>query len=116
MNPRPLTDQEKAILLLMLKSADETALLAQLPYVIVTRHWVGDLPSVDLSVNSEAPKADVPDGPMRVQGDVMDEEGEPIGLILLWVTNGALSAMEFAWYTDDPPHEWPETPRVALKS
>ncbi len=34
--------------------------------------------------------------------------GEPVGEILVWTSDGYLTALEYAWYSDDPPVEWPD--------
>jgi hypothetical protein len=64
----------------------------------------------DLVVDTErAEPADLTDGPLPVIPFVRAEDGTHVGEILLWVTGGYLSGIEFAWVTDQPPDDWPST-------
>jgi hypothetical protein len=36
------------------------------------------------------------------------------GEILLWITEGHLSALEYAWVTDDPPTRWPRPDEMEI--
>jgi hypothetical protein len=62
---------------------------------------------LDLEVGSEAPSAVCSDGPIPVRTFVRDDEGETVGELLVWVTAGRLSALEFAWVTDEQPVSLP---------
>ena len=42
-------------------------------------------------------------------------DGEVSGLILLWVKDGVLAALEYAWYSDVPPTEWPDSVNVTVR-
>lgn len=42
-----------------------------------------------------------------IHGTVIDDSGAPIGFLLLWVDAGRLSALEYAWLTDEPPRDLP---------
>jgi len=46
----------------------------------------------------------------RVPGDcwAYDPSGEPIGTLVLWATDGYLSALELGWVTDDRPTDLPD--------
>jgi hypothetical protein len=107
--PRPLNaDEERVIRALLTPEVDECAtFVAQLPFVRVTRRWVPDLPSVDLEVLPGAPRAFTSDRLLPTRGAVLQDNGEPGGLILVWLEDGLLAGIEYAWYTDDPPSEWP---------
>jgi hypothetical protein len=45
-------------------------------------------------------------------GDVFDQDGNPIGGMMLWITNGRLSALEYWWVTDEPPSELPKLHQI----
>jgi hypothetical protein len=107
--PRPLnTDEERVIRALLTPEVDECAtLVAQLPFVRVTRRWVSDLPSVDLEVLPGAPRAFTSERLLPTSGTVLQDNGDPGGLILVWLEDGLLAGIEYAWYTDRPPREWP---------
>lgn len=55
------------------------------------------------------------DGPVPVRGDVHDRSGEPVGVLLLWVKDGALSFLEHAWYLDEMPTELPPIELVSFR-
>ncbi|WP_405178673.1 hypothetical protein OG225_32310 [Nocardia sp. NBC_01377] len=44
-----------------------------------------------------------------------DHNGSPIGEVILWVENGWLSGIEYAWYTDERPLALPQPSRIELK-
>lgn len=69
---------------------------------------VGGLPTMlELSVPEGVRSVAMPDGPLPVRAIATDEAGGPIGEVLVWVSGGRLSALEYAWYTDDPPSDIP---------
>jgi hypothetical protein len=80
---------------------------------LATAHIVGGLPTfLELSVDPASPGASYPDGRLPVTAIVTGIGGQPIGEILVWVNNGHLTGLEYAWVTDDPPDEWPSPDRV----
>ncbi len=114
--PRALTPAEHDVLTFML-SADfvgAVELRAQLPHAQVVAVWVAGLPSVDIAVPGTVAKAPVPDGEIPAGSEVRDRAGEYLGEILVWVTDGYLSALEYAWVTDDPPTRLPEVAELKL--
>lgn len=52
------------------------------------------------------------DGPIPLSMEVSNSAGDLIGELLVWVENGYLSGLEFAWWTVDPPNELPLADRV----
>ncbi|MEU2038790.1 hypothetical protein [Nocardia niwae] len=114
--PRTLTDLETSVVAKLLSSdaADASAYLAQVPFSQVVATWGVGSPSIDLVVRPSAVRVSgSPDG-IFAGGAVTDRNGEPIGEIMLWVENGWLSAIEYAWYTDERPHALPEPGRIEL--
>ncbi|MGW5457720.1 hypothetical protein [Streptomyces sp. NPDC003996] len=79
----------------------------------VAGHWGAASPSVDLAVPSRVRAAPVEDGP-PVVGTVRDGSGELVGELLVWVSGGRLSALEFTWYGDAAPAELPEPGLVTV--
>jgi hypothetical protein len=61
--------------------------------------------------DSAAPAA-VSDGPLPVSAVAYDAAEELCGELLLWVTDGYLSLLEYAWYTDEPPLGLPRPSRL----
>jgi hypothetical protein len=45
---------------------------------------------------------------------VEEPNGEPLGEIVVWVTAGYLSDLEFAWVTDDIPAAIPSPERIRV--
>jgi hypothetical protein len=72
---------------------------------------------LDLDVPTRATRIDLPDGPYQgphdeVRIEVVSEGGEHIGGILVWIKAGQLSALEYFWYTDEPPTQLPSVDRI----
>lgn len=117
MDDRPLSGDEARVLRLLLAADAETyeTLLGQLPFAHVTRVWIEGLPSIDIELAAGAPKALLQAGVLPVQGDVTNDDGEFTGLILVWVEDGGLAGLEYAWHSDDPPTARPSNERIAVK-
>lgn len=65
---------------------------------------LGGLPTmVELVVPGPLPPADVPDGPLPIRAVALDGNRSPVGEVLVWVSGGYLSAVEYAWCTDEVP-------------
>lgn len=64
---------------------------------------------------AEGARLNLSDGPLPVRTEVCDQAGDSIGEIIVWVSDGYLSALEFAWWTDMPPTELPEATRVRIR-
>lgn len=116
MNPRPaarpLSERERAILSVVLadpRTPDSILLQRQLGAARVT----SGLPTfVDIEVTDSTDRADSPDGPLPIRTIVTDECGATVGEILVWVSQGYLSGLEYAWYTDEAPTELPAPERI----
>lgn len=69
---------------------------------------------LDVTVPTDLPAVDVPDGPTPGSALVYERE-QLVGEVLVWIRNGRLIGLEQAWYTDAPPQSWPnpEAVRVA---
>lgn len=77
----------------------------------------GSITMLALSIPSSSPHIGLPDGPYQGPHDdlrigVVDNAGNDISGILLWIEAGRLSTLEYFWYTDDPPIELPPVERV----
>lgn len=69
---------------------------------------IGGTPTMlDLVVPEGAQACPLLDGPLPVRAIAVGADDEPIGEILVWITGGRLSALEYAWYTDNAPAELP---------
>lgn len=62
---------------------------------------------LDLEVPRTVPRSGCADGLLPVRALVIERDGELVGEILISVSEGYLSGLEFAWFTDEAPTEWP---------
>ncbi|WP_394613781.1 hypothetical protein JNUCC0626_28245 [Lentzea sp. JNUCC 0626] len=106
--PRPLAPSERALLARILATG-APGLLGQLDHVRVLKPWYEG--SASLDVDTTGPAAEVPDGVLPIDAPV-HVAGEYVGEILLWTAGGRLSAIEYAWVTDEPPTHLPPADRV----
>ncbi|MBF6167265.1 hypothetical protein IU486_21280 [Streptomyces gardneri] len=114
--PRMLTDLETSVVTKLLSSGVPGAseYLAQVPYSQVVATWGTGSPSVDLAVRPGAVQVSGSPEGILASGAVNDHNGSPIGEVILWVENGWLSGIEYAWYTDKRPHALPEHDQIEL--
>jgi hypothetical protein len=67
---------------------------------------------IEVDISGECPTGPWSDGPLPLSPTVLDEQGEAIGSIFVWVAGGRLSLLEQPWYRDEPPTDWPSLERV----
>lgn len=68
---------------------------------------------LDVTVPSDLPVVDVPDGP--TPGSALVYEGEQlVGELLVWIRDGRLIGLEQAWCTDERPRSWPNPEAVRV--
>ncbi|WP_225828130.1 hypothetical protein [Streptomyces naphthomycinicus] len=113
---RPLSPLEQRVLAKLLAAEFPGAreLRNQLGETRVTRRWGAESPSVDLAVPPGVPPALIEDGIIPATGTVTDDSGGLFGELLVWVSDGRLSALEFSWYGDTAPTELPDPDLVAV--
>lgn len=118
MDPRPLTEGERAVINLILANEFPGAaeLRAQVGFARVVARWAAGSASVDLEVLEGAPRSPAAAGVIPVDATVVDESGSLFGEILLWATDGYLSAIEYAWYGDEPPSALPDTGLISTEA
>lgn len=111
---RDLTPDEQALLTFILENASfegASQLAAQIPGTKVVG---GPVTMLDLEAPKDSLEAGVIDGPAPIRAFVADTQDEIDGEILIWVSHGRLSGLEFAWYTDTPPSELPRPENIRL--
>lgn len=112
---RPLAQRERAALELVISAAPTPAvrrLADQVPFVRV----VGGRPTLlDLLVVEGAAPIDLAPGPLPVGAIVESSAGQPEEEIVVWTNSGYLSGLEHAWYTGEPPREFPPTDRIRVE-
>ncbi len=106
MTTRPLTDHERSVLLHVLSVPFDGVVQLRAQAVLASASPAQG-PSLDLVVPETAPPAPRADGPVPVAADVLDDRGDYMGELLVWVTGGRLSGLEYAWVTDEPPQSLP---------
>lgn len=106
MATRPLTEHERDVQLHLL-SVPLDGVEALREQAMQAKAAGSDGPSIDLVVSDSAPRAPLADGPLPITADVVDAHEQYVGELLLWIEDGRLSALEFAWVTDEPPTTLP---------
>jgi hypothetical protein len=111
---RALTEDERDILLAIAREADKrdiAGLAAQVSLTSVT----GGLPTMlDLAVGHGVRPVSCANGPLPIGCRVIAGDGEPQGQMLVWMADGYLSALEFAWITDAAPSAMPPADRLVF--
>ena len=106
--PRELTSNEIALLRRIAGRLDDDNAGRMLAQVDAAR-VVGGLPTaLDLAVRSGAQAMTIADGPLPGRAFVTCMRGE----VLVWVCDGMLSELEYAWTCDDPPDGMPSASDV----
>lgn len=88
------------------------ALRGQVEADYALRHWIEGLPSIDIIIGESCPASSFPTESSPLSRHVQDDEGYPIGTLQLWIEAGRISALEYAWYTDDPPTDLPPNDQI----
>jgi len=113
---RGLSANERAVLDRILRGASfagASALADQIDRATV----VGGIPTLlDLEVDGSAPVSMAADGPIPVQALVEGTDGAIEGMLMIWVEGGYLSALEFAWVTDEIPPGMPAAESILVAS
>ena len=110
--PRALTEQEVELLRLLLTQGDFPGARELAVQVDETKVIGGLATLLDLDVPRAIPAAPMLDGPIPVRAFVQCQDEEAVGEVLVWVKDGYLSGLEFAWYTDTAPTEMPAPDRI----
>jgi hypothetical protein len=116
-SPRPLQPEERATLLALLSYADfdcRDALLDQVDATRVVGFCGCGCATVDLSVDA-APSTTSVAHPIPNEAVVLDEGGDAIGGVLVFVRVGYLASLEVYDYAGDPINPFPPTERLRLQ-
>ena len=116
---RPLTDEERGVLSYIFSAPfpGSAELRGQLAAARVTKNWgPAGSPSIDIFVPADSPQAQMPDGPIPAAAQVVDPDGSYLGELIVWVTSGRISALEYSWITDEPPVRLPEESWIRISS
>jgi hypothetical protein len=115
-DPRSLNAAEKAVLEHILASdfTGSSALRSQIGQAEVVATWAPGSVSVDLRVLEPVSRTSLATGLVPVDAQVLDECGEYVGELLVWVEDGVLAGLEYAWITDEMPAVLPTVERIRL--
>jgi hypothetical protein len=110
---RPISSEEAAVIQSILSRADSDRcgpLIADLDGALVTNDapWI-----LDVKVSNDAEGVDLPNGPFPAHAFVPNS-AEYQGEVIIWITDGHLSGLEYAWVTDDPPTRWPRADEMEV--
>ncbi|MGA5540629.1 hypothetical protein ACPCIR_02140 [Mycobacterium sp. NPDC051198] len=76
--------------------------------VSVETGWILDIVNPDNDV-----RIDIPDGPFPVRAFVPDSVNYR-GEVIIWITDGRISGLEYAWITDEPPTRRPHPDELQI--
>lgn len=110
--PRPLTPRESELLEAFLSHdfVGVEALRAQTRGLLAKSGCDCGCGTIDLIPQGDGLPSSSARDPVDVSGHVMDADGEPIGGVVLWVTDGLLSSLEV--YSYDKPIPLPAVDSV----
>jgi hypothetical protein len=115
-DPQPLGDRERAVLdfLLRVEYAGVDELRQQAVTAVVVSRCDCGCPTFDVATGPETPAADMPDGPAPVGLRIAPVSDEPPGDVILFLKSGRLSSVEYVYYSDRVPSEWPDESRLTV--
>lgn len=109
-----LTAQVRLLLSTILSQVDfpgSEELLQQVSSVHVVD---GPVTMLQFRLMAPAPASAFREGPAPLSAIVSDHRGTDMGELLVWVENGYLDGLEFAWWSDDPPERLPSPEHVKV--
>lgn len=114
---RQLTEHERCVIAYLLSAEFDGApqLREQLGRASVVRSWTPEgSPSFDISVPKDIGSSSIDSDIAPVVAEVVDSTGSYIGELILWLTDGKLSALEYSWVTKEPPKYLPEISQISI--
>lgn len=111
--PRAFTPAEREFLSFLLRGdwpqAEQAR--AQLASASHSGWWFDGSQSFDIAVDSDLPLVQLPDGILAATDRMVYDDGDCIGGVMLRLTGGRISSLEYYWMTDEPPSQLP-TPEM----
>jgi hypothetical protein len=114
---RPLSDVERRVInhLLSVDFAGVTELREQLRVARVLGNWKPDgSPSFDIWLPPDVPRSIFGGRRAPIEAYVISADESYVGEIMLWLTEGKLSGVEYSWVTDEPPSALPDPVNIHL--
>jgi len=105
-NWRSISPEESAVVVAIMEASGlpgGKSLVDELHGALVSPEtdWI-----IDIKNPNVVSGADLPDGPFPARAFV-PSSAEYQGEVIVWVKDGHLSGLEYAWITDEPPTRWP---------
>jgi len=113
---RVLSGDERRVLSLLLSPEFEGVqeLRWQADRAVVVGRCRCGCPTIDIDVPSDAPPAAIRGSLSPVEASVSEEEDGIPGQIILFVHDGRISSMEYVYFSDTAPSEWPSASRLSV--
>jgi hypothetical protein len=109
---RPMSPDEADVIREILSRTDGHGepLIADLDGALVANEttWI-----LEVTVSNNDEGADLPNGPFPAHASVPNS-AEYQGEVIIWITDGHISGLEYAWVSDDPPTRWPRTDEIEV--
>ena len=110
---RPISPEEAAVIRSILSQAAvrrSDSLFADLDGALVAKEttWI-----LDVKVSNQGEGSDLPNGPFPAQAFVPNS-AEYQGEVIIWITDGHVSGLEYAWVSDPPPTRWPRADEMEI--
>jgi hypothetical protein len=74
----------------------------------------GSAPSFDITVPEGVPRSIFPGKMAPITAHAFDSSAEYTGEFILWLTDGYLSGVEYAWVTDEAPDDLPDPSSIQV--
>jgi hypothetical protein len=103
---RPISPEEADVVRVIVSIAGDSrsdSLIDDLSGALVRNStaWI-----LDVRPSNAARTCPLPDGPFPARSFVPNQTSYR-GEVIIWLTGGHLSGLEYAWITDEPPTRWP---------
>jgi hypothetical protein len=110
---RPISSEEAGVIRSILSHANIRGtgpLIADVDGALVANEtaWI-----LDVKVSNDGEGADLANGPFPAQAFV-PTSAEYQGEVIIWITDGHISGLEYAWVSDDPPTRWPHADKMEI--
>ena len=110
---RAISSEEAGVIRSILSQADirgSGPLIADLDGALVANEtaWI-----LDVEVSNKGQGSDIPNGPFPAQAFVPNS-AEYQGEVIIWIADGHISGLEYAWVSSDPPTRWPRADEMEV--
>lgn len=110
---RPISSEEAAVISTIVSNAGRRSapsLTGDLDGALVSNStaWI-----LDVKPSDSGKGAKLPDGPFPARAFVPSNAAYQ-GEIIVWLTNGHISGLEYAWVSDEPPTRWPRPSEMEI--